>query len=59
MNNCVISFKARATGPDLHLIAYVNRELIHSSELMENELVTISHEFDDSEPKKNTLFIIM
>ena len=59
MNNCVISFKARATGPDLHLIAYVNRKLIYSSDLNENELVTISHEFDDSEPKKNTLFIIM
>ena len=59
MSNCVLSLKARATGPDLHLCVYINQEQVFSSDLVENTPVTISHEFDDSVPKTNTLLIVM
>lgn len=59
MNNCTVSFKARATGPDLRLISYLNTSLILDSELTENQSITVTHEFDDSENEKNILLIVM
>jgi len=59
MNNCSISFKARATGPDLHLCAYVNNTMIFSDILKENKSIIIASALDDSVAKTNTLRIVM
>ena len=59
MNNCNVSFKARATGPSLHLLVKLNSNIVFDAELIEQQEYNIIHEFEDIDGVKNLLSIEM
>jgi len=59
MDTCKLSFSANATGPGLHLRAWVNDVVIADSTLTESETFDVEHEFEDVEDVEHTLTIEM
>ena len=59
MDTCKLSFSAAATGPGLHLRAWVNDQVIADQALAESEIVNVEHEFEDVEDVEHTLTIEM
>ena len=59
MNDCNVSFKARATGPDLHLLVKFNNNIVFDNVLIEHQEYNIDHNFDDVDGEKNLLSIEM
>lgn len=59
MDTCKLSFSTAATGPGLHLRAWVNDQVIADQALAESEIVNVEHEFEDVEDVEHTLTIEM
>ena len=58
MDTCKLSFSTAATGPGLHLRAWVNDQVIADQALAESEIVNVEHEFEDVEDVEHTLTIV-